>query len=217
MRFMVPHGPLQRLARNAILRGSVHSAFLRRRVNSGKLSQPFTYDHSPVIAPPHDDDRLPRHGDVAPDAGCAAMDGDDGNVSRLREVVGGEFLVLLICRTPPAAAAAMAIRAASLSWPAPARIAAVGPETPLKDVTVLRDTSGDLARIYGAAGSRAWLIRPDGHLAGSQPLAGRDSVDQLPALQATAIGERWADLAPPARARRDRVRGLIRQRARRAG
>ena len=32
MRFMVPHGPLRRLARDSILRGSVRSGFLRRRV-----------------------------------------------------------------------------------------------------------------------------------------------------------------------------------------
>ena len=53
MRFMVPHGPLRRGARNAILRGSVRFATLRRLVNSGRLSQPFTYEDSPVVEPPH--------------------------------------------------------------------------------------------------------------------------------------------------------------------
>jgi 2-polyprenyl-6-methoxyphenol hydroxylase-like FAD-dependent oxidoreductase len=217
MRFMVPHGPLQRLARNAILRGSVRSTFLRSRVNSGKLSQPFSYAASPVIAAPHADERLPRHGDVAPDTRCTAMKGGAHAITRLRDLLGDAFVVLLICRTPPDAAAAMAIRAAGLSWPVPARIAAVGPDMPLKDVMVLRDTHGDLARIYGAAGSRAWLIRPDGHLAGSVALPTRDAVDQLPALQAVAIGERHAMPARTAPERRERVRNLLRQRARRAG
>ncbi len=56
MRFMVPHGPVRRGARNAILRGSVRFATLRRLVNSGRLSQPFTYAASPVVAPAHEDD-----------------------------------------------------------------------------------------------------------------------------------------------------------------
>ena len=64
----------------------------------------------------------------------------------------------------------------------------LGADRPLRGVSVLRDDAGELVRAYGAAGSRAWLIRPDGHLAGSLPLAGRDAVDQPPALQAMAIG-----------------------------
>jgi 2-polyprenyl-6-methoxyphenol hydroxylase-like FAD-dependent oxidoreductase len=223
MEFMVPHGPLQRLGRNAILRGSVRSSFLRRLVNSGKLSQPFTYDRSPVVAPPHDDERLPRHGEVAPDARCGVLGGGSGSrrgsggVRRLRDLVGDSFLVLLVCRTGPERAAAMAVRATGLSWPVPLRIAAVGPSTPLRGVSVLRDEAGDLARLYGASGSHAWLIRPDGHLAGSVPLPVRESVDLLPALQALAIGERHAQLPAPARDRRERVMAVIRQRARRAG
>jgi hypothetical protein len=82
---------------------------------------------------------------------------------------------------------------------------------------VLYDDAGDLVRIYAPSGSRAWLIRPEGHLAGSLALPIRESVDELPALQALAIGERRATLAPADRRRRERVMGIIRQRARRAG
>ena len=39
------------------------------------------------------------------------------NVARLRDLIGPEFLVLLVCRTTPERAAAMAIRAAGLAWP----------------------------------------------------------------------------------------------------
>jgi pentachlorophenol monooxygenase/3-(3-hydroxy-phenyl)propionate hydroxylase len=214
MRFMVPHGPLRRLARNATLRGSVRFGFLRRRVNSGKLSQPFSYAASPLVAPLHEDKRLPRHGEVAPDARCTEI-GGDASVTRLRDLVGPEFLVLLIGRTGPQRAAAKAIRAAALSWPVPTRVAALGPDTPLRGVTVLRDPHGELTRIYGAAGSRAWLIRPDGHLAGSVPLVGRDSVDVLPALEARSIGQLDASAAgrQPAGGRRSSV---MRQRERRA-
>jgi 2-polyprenyl-6-methoxyphenol hydroxylase-like FAD-dependent oxidoreductase len=216
MRFMVPRGPLQRIARNAILRGSVRSAALRRRVNSGKLSQPFTYDRSPVVAPPHDDARLPLHGAVAADAPCTALGAEGGGVRRLLDLVGDGFLLLLVCRSLPDAAAATAVRADGLSWPAPTRVAVFGATMPLRGVTVLRDPSGTLMATYGAAGSRAWLIRPDGHLAGSLPLSGRDPVDRLPALEAVAIGQRQAGQTAPAREARDRVRAISRQRARRA-
>jgi hypothetical protein len=64
----------------------------------------------------------------------------------------------------------------------------VGPSAPLSPATVLEDVDGMLARRYGAAGARAWLIRPDGHIAGSLPLPAADTVEALPGLQAVAIG-----------------------------
>ncbi len=215
MRFMVPHGPLRRSARNAILRGSVRSATLRRLVNSGRLSQPFTYEGSAVVAPPHEDPRLPAHGSVAPDARCTPL-GQDRDVSRLRDLIGPEFLLLLVCRTTPERAAAMAIRAAGLAWPAPCGVAVVGANMPLRGVTVLRDHAGDLVQAYGAAGSRAWLIRPDGHLAGSLALAGRDAVDRLPAMQAMAIGVGDAPVVHEPVAPRRRSLGPVRLRRHRA-
>jgi 3-(3-hydroxy-phenyl)propionate hydroxylase len=217
MRFMVPHGPLRRTARNAILRGSVRFATLRRLVNSGRLSQPYTYDASPVVAPAHDDERLPLHGAVAPDARCTLL-GRERGVERLRDLIGPEFLLLLISRTTPDRAAAMAIRAAGLAWPAPCRVAVVGADRPLRGVSVLHDERGELIRDYGAAGSRAWLIRPDGHLAGSLALAGRESVDRTPSLMAMAIGAPQGSGAGQAEAQAPRRRGLgaVRIRRRRA-
>jgi 3-(3-hydroxy-phenyl)propionate hydroxylase len=214
MRFMVPHGILRRAARNTILRGSVRFGALRQRVNAGRLSQPFSYAGSPVVAPDHGDDRLPLHGTVAPDAVCRGLDPDAAGVTRLRELIGGEFLALLICRTGSRRAASMAIRAAGLAWPAPCRIAVVDGDQPLRDVAVLQDVDQEMVQRYGAAGSRGWLIRPDGHIAGSVPLDRRESVDRLPALQALAIGDR--DLATPAPVRR-RLPAITRPRARRAG
>jgi 2-polyprenyl-6-methoxyphenol hydroxylase-like FAD-dependent oxidoreductase len=214
MRFMVPHGPLRRTARNAILRGSLRVATLRRLVNSGRLSQPFTYQASPVVAPRHDDPRLPPHGAVAPDARCTLL-GRERGIARLRDLVGPEFLLLLVCSTTPERAAAMGVRAAGLAWPAPCRVAVVGADRPLRGVSVLRDEAGKLMRAYGAAGSRAWLIRPDGHLAASLALPGRDAVDRLPALQAMAIGHQMSAHAAERAGRRRRGIGPLRVRGRR--
>jgi 2-polyprenyl-6-methoxyphenol hydroxylase-like FAD-dependent oxidoreductase len=43
MRFMAPPTRLHRLARDAVLRGSLHSTALRRHVNSGRLAEPAVY------------------------------------------------------------------------------------------------------------------------------------------------------------------------------
>jgi 3-(3-hydroxy-phenyl)propionate hydroxylase len=189
MRFMVPHGPLRRLARNAILRGSVRFPTLRRRVNSGRLAQPFIYAASPIVMPGPDDPRLPVHGDVAPDARCVVVGPPAGTgVTRLRDLLGASFVALLVCGKGSGVASPAAVRAARLAWPAPCRVAVVGSAVPLGPATVLEDTESGVARRYGAAGARAWLIRPDGHIAGSLPLPAAEAVDALPALQATAIG-----------------------------
>jgi 3-(3-hydroxy-phenyl)propionate hydroxylase len=50
MRFMVPPTPTARLLRNAILRASQYVRPVRRLVNSGRLSEPFVYRESPIVA-----------------------------------------------------------------------------------------------------------------------------------------------------------------------
>jgi 2-polyprenyl-6-methoxyphenol hydroxylase-like FAD-dependent oxidoreductase len=82
MRFMVPSTPLRRRLRNAVLRGSVRVPALRRRVNSGRLAEPFTYPASPIVAP--------GLGQVAPDAPLPGG-------GRLRERLGRDFVALLVC------------------------------------------------------------------------------------------------------------------------
>ena len=53
MRFMAPPTPLHRLARDAILRGSLRHAALRRHVNSGRLAEPAIYaDGDGVVGRP---------------------------------------------------------------------------------------------------------------------------------------------------------------------
>ena len=50
MRFMAPPTPLHRLKREVILRGSLHSAFLRRHANSGRLAEPAVYGEGKGVA-----------------------------------------------------------------------------------------------------------------------------------------------------------------------
>jgi 2-polyprenyl-6-methoxyphenol hydroxylase-like FAD-dependent oxidoreductase len=138
MRFMAPHGPIRRAWRNFVLRMAPRSAWFRRRVNSGRLAEPASYEDAPSVTPrSHDDGPAPRHGTVAPDARLS-----DG--SRLREHLGRGFIVLL-----PRPVPAPDLRGEPLL---------IGPDT-----------------VYGA--DRAWMIRPDGYIAGSASLNERSGND----------------------------------------
>ena len=192
MRFMVPRDPLRRAVRNAILRGSLRMPRLRRMVDSGRLAEPFSYAASPIVASaPRGarDERVPPVGGVAPDATARALgpEADAPPVTRLRQLFGARFVVLLLA-DPSRGAATASIRASRLSWPAPCDVVAIGPEQALSGVSVLTDPDGQIRRAYGGAGPSAYLIRPDGHLAARIPLPRPEAVDALPALQARAIG-----------------------------
>jgi 3-(3-hydroxy-phenyl)propionate hydroxylase len=143
MRFMVPRGWWRRAWRNLVLGASVRSRWFRRRVNSGRLAEPFSY----AGAPGPQDRSLPRHGAVAPDGPLG-----DG---RLRDRLGRDFVVLL-----------------------------VGVEGPPVDVGCEVLVAGaELAVRYGSQ-PRAWLIRPDGHVADSLPLSSDGQLAELPAFVA---------------------------------
>ena len=168
MRFMAPQGAAQRLWRNLVLRGSTRSRWLRKRVNSGRLAEPFAYPTSLFVEPGPDDPALPRHGAVAPDARLT-----DG--SRLKERFGSSFVVLLAGASPEIA---RALEAAA--WPI--------------SVEVVAD--GGLEPVYGAAGPRAWVVRPDGHLASSLSLGDQDDTPveaRLAEMVGRAAG-RWRGL-----------------------
>jgi 2-polyprenyl-6-methoxyphenol hydroxylase-like FAD-dependent oxidoreductase len=188
MRFMVPHGRLRRAARNAVLRGSLRVAAVRRLVNSGHLAEPAVYAGSPVVAA----DPLPRDapaiGSVAPDFACERMGAARRPVRRLRELLGEEFVALLVVPDDATTAAAAAVRASRLSYPARVQVVAVGLDKALRGVVVLAPSHRAGLAPYLAAGPRAWLIRPDGHLVGSVPLTEAADMDALPGLVALAIG-----------------------------
>ena len=131
MRFMAPHGPIRRAWRNLVLRMAPRFAWFRRRVNSGRLAEPASYEGAPSVTPGPEDGSGPRHGTVAPDVRLP-----DG--TRLRHHLGRGFVVLL-----PRPVPAPDLRAEPLL---------IGPDT-----------------VYGAR--RAWMIRPDGYIAGSASLA----------------------------------------------
>ncbi|WP_192484882.1 MULTISPECIES: FAD-dependent monooxygenase [Cysteiniphilum] len=92
IRFMVPPTSLKRLWRDIVLRISEFWRPLRKQVNHGKMTKPFTYESSSLIDYSH---RTPYVGAFAPDV-LIYMDGEK---SRLRKLFGGRF-VFLFCATP---------------------------------------------------------------------------------------------------------------------
>ena len=113
-------------------------ALFRRRVNSGRLAEPFSYAASPGPGP------VP----ATPWRGRAGWSAQEG---RLRDRLGRDLVLL---------------RSA--------------PERPSLDVGCKVVVAGaELARRYGSQ-PRAWLIRPDGHIADSLPLARKRSWPSCP-------------------------------------
>ena len=82
MRFIAPHGPLRRAWRNLVLRLAPRSSWFRRRVNSGRLAEPATYDVSG-----HAPSGPLRLGSVAPDTSLPGG-------GRLRDRLGRGFVVV---------------------------------------------------------------------------------------------------------------------------
>jgi hypothetical protein len=81
MRFLAPPNALMRLRRNLILRAS-RFRWVRRHVDSGRLSEPFAYAGSPIV----DGD-----GAVVPDRPVMA----DGRSTRLRHRLGAAFVLAM--------------------------------------------------------------------------------------------------------------------------
>ncbi len=124
MRFLAPHGPWRRAWRNLVLRVGPRSAWVRSRVNSGRLAEPATY---PLDSADGASDLL---GAVAPDAELP-----DGG--RLRDRLGRGWAVVL----------------------------------PGEPVDVPRRSTPVVVGAGSPYGSgRAWLVRPDGHVAAGLPL-----------------------------------------------
>ena len=199
MRFMVPPNRLRLLARNAVLRSSRWSQRMRRRVDSGRLSQPHVYSHSPIVASTsasHGPATTPPNGGVAVDGPCTVLAGRGANgITRLRELFGKEFVGLVITASAGSAVAIMAELPAGIPAvvafvvPAGSEIAGLGSAAP---VVFLADEKGVLAAAYAPDGvrgaGRLFVIRPDHHIAAQRDLMVPAEVSVLGSLVRMAAG-----------------------------
>jgi len=150
MKFMAPSTAWERFRRQVILRLASFIPYARRWVDSGRMSRPFTYRHSPLTLPDDPADGrwidAPVPGEKIPDRPLSAwLDGRCTNV-RLRHLTGSGFLVLYLA-LDEVVAERFVREFATPSDPIPLKV------IPIFD--------GFPALPTGTA----LLIRPDGHLA----------------------------------------------------
>src|SRR5215470_5638273 len=163
IKFMVPPSPARRLARNVLLKLAPLIRPLRRRVDSGQMAEPYIYTDSPIVA----------SDPASPLVGCFAPDGEirvDGRPSRLRRLLGAEFVVLYF-GADPRQALRFARRALAERGPVPMRLYLVLPDG--VEIAGLPEGAGivhggpRLRETYDAEQPCWYLIRPDSHIAAS--------------------------------------------------
>jgi 2-polyprenyl-6-methoxyphenol hydroxylase-like FAD-dependent oxidoreductase len=158
MRFLAPQTQEERASRRRLLDASVNDPEARRAVDSGKLAEPFWYLDSPLTTPAGDTADFPRLPGLArpPVPGVLCPDGPHRPVgaeaaTRVRQRFGRGFVVLVAADE----AEVEQVRATVDKLDPP--------------IEVDRVTDPELlAALDAPAGERpgrAWLVRPDGHLA----------------------------------------------------
>ena len=156
MRFLAPQDDEQLARRRRLLEQSVNDPEARRSVDSGRLAEPFWYLDSPLTTPAGDTSEFPRAPGAArpPVPGVLCPDGPHRvpgrpSISRLRQRFGDGFVVLV------------AGDGDDLDLePVRSAVQKIGPPV---EVDRIDDT--ELLVALQAVPGRAWVVRPDGHLA----------------------------------------------------
>jgi hypothetical protein len=198
MRFMVPPDTPRLLARNTVLRCSRWSRRIRRLVDSGRLSEPFVYAGSPIVEPPTTAPAplpAPPNGAVVVDGPCTVLDGNAGGGTRLRDLLGGDFVALVVASSAESAGAV----ARAFPADAGARLVCVLPPGSALPATAVAgaglfvaDDEGVLTASYAPDGltgaGRLLVVRPDHHIAAQRDLARPDDIGVVGALVGFAAG-----------------------------
>ncbi len=144
--FITPKSATSRVLRDAVLELAHDEPFARQLVNSGRLSTPTPYVHSPLNTP--DEDRFAGAMSPGTNAADAPVTDAAGRRGWLLNHLGDGFVLLCFGETP-----VEAVEAAGISAP----VLRVG-----RDVT---DAAGLLATRYDGQPGTVYLIRPDQHVA----------------------------------------------------
>jgi 2-polyprenyl-6-methoxyphenol hydroxylase-like FAD-dependent oxidoreductase len=103
MRFMAPRTAVQRTRRAATLWLSTWWPAARRWVDSGKMSEPFTYTESPAVTPddaaPDEWRGAPLPGSKAPDAACTFLAAREEPAGRVSRSAGGTAVATRVTGT----------------------------------------------------------------------------------------------------------------------
>ena len=199
MRFLVPKPGPARWRRDAILRLSLPFSRMRKRVNAGHLSNPYTYTSSPLISEDielagHDASptlltrfrRGPVAGSLAPE--LVLTDAAGASISLL-DLFGESFVVFCLTADPDTTLTMLDEVRSTLPANIPVSlyiIASRPPNAAIPDgIACLLDADGRCAAAYGAGPSTIYLMRPDRHIAARSFQA---NFQELPALLRRAAG-----------------------------
>ncbi|QXF32979.1 FAD-dependent oxidoreductase [Photorhabdus luminescens] len=162
IQFMVPPTPLKQIWRDTVLRISEVWKPLRKQVNHGKMTEPFTYESSSLIDYNH---RTPYVGAFSPDVVVYI----DGEKSRLRKLFGKGF-VCLFCADPNKVKQYLNKQSHTYNGLDFSLVAAVpkGYFSPKVDERLISVTYDDILFFETLTEKQdsLFVIRPDGHLAG---------------------------------------------------
>src|SRR5712692_8559435 len=203
MRFLVPSPGFARWKRDTILRLSLPFKFMRRHVNAGHMSNPFTYRDSPIIS--EDIQSIParrvqpeqrwvfKRYQLGPLAGALApvvilTDTQSNQPISLLDRFGQGFVVFYFCADAGAGLSALQKVLAHLP-PIPTSlylVVSMPPAAPVTgDICVLLDGEGKAASTYNAGPCTLYLVRPDRHIAARRF---DSNLSELPTLLHHAIG-----------------------------
>ncbi len=181
MQFLVPPTRLARWKRDMILRASLPFKFMRRHVNAGHMSNPFSYHTSPIVL---EDTRLyrtvargqqqllkhfqlgPRAGTLAPD--LVLTDFSTHEPVNVLDSCSNGFVALYFCSDADAGIEALCRIQNSLP-DIPIVLYMIASQHPTSlpesDITVLLDDDRKGASTYNSGTTTLYLIRPDHHIA----------------------------------------------------
>ena len=204
MRFLVPAPGFARWKRDTILRLSLPFKFMRRYVNAGHMSNPFTYRDSPIISEdkqgvsardvPKERRAVLQCFQQGPVAGALApvvilTDASNNRPISLLDRFGHSFVVLYFCTDADTGLSALREVATDLPYIPVALYLVVPkpPTTPATDsVCVLLDVEGQGASAYNAGPRTLYLVRPDHHIAARRF---ESDLGELPMLLRYVVGE----------------------------
>ena len=183
IRFMVPSTRVHRFARNLLLRASISLPVLRRRVNSGRMSEPADYAGCSTIpgnphALPTEPAKRSRSDKSRASTPHRAAGSRTGKLienvrvgeTSLRTLCADGFLCLADGRTADAHALARANRAGKL--PSIVRLLVVGwpdAESGVSELgsSISPDQVSALQQLFDEGRASAILVRPDGYITGT--------------------------------------------------
>jgi len=169
MRFMSPPNPWRRMLRDMTLRLSRFYPPARRKVDSGKFPEPFTYSKSPLItaddAPESAWQGAPPLGGMPADVSCAVWSGGECRQTFFRTLIGSGFVVLYFSG---AAEEGQVLQVAGCNRLSGLHIQAYtvlrqSPQAPLQGLALV-DESGSMHQAFAAQPGTFYLLRPDGHI-----------------------------------------------------